>query len=250
MFQLYDFTFSHYCEKVRWALDLKGVAYTPQHLLPGFHMRTTKKIAPLTCVPILVAENRVVQDSTEIINFLEATFPDRALNPADPEQASEAIEWEEYLDEEVGVTLRRWFYFHTLPDRKRAIRFLCEGASAGQRLLFGFAFAPIRRAMMETMDIHPNSAHEAERRFMAALEKLDNILAQRPFLVGNRFSRADLTACSLLWPLCRPGEEESQIRALLPEPVYALRSQLKHRPVYSWVSELYRGQRLRAQHGN
>ena len=42
MFELYDFTFSHYSEKARWALDFKGVPYTPRHLLPGFHMRTTE----------------------------------------------------------------------------------------------------------------------------------------------------------------------------------------------------------------
>ena len=27
MFELYDFTFSHYSEKARWALDFKGVPY-------------------------------------------------------------------------------------------------------------------------------------------------------------------------------------------------------------------------------
>src|SRR4029078_1155150 len=44
MFELYDFTFSHYSEKARWALDFKGVPYTPRHLSPGFHMRTTRKL--------------------------------------------------------------------------------------------------------------------------------------------------------------------------------------------------------------
>jgi len=37
MFQLYDFAFSHYSEKARWALDFKGVPYTSHHLVPGFH---------------------------------------------------------------------------------------------------------------------------------------------------------------------------------------------------------------------
>lgn len=37
--------------------------------------------------------------------------------------------------------------------------------ASAQRLLFGFAFAPIRRAMTHMMDIHPGSAEDAERRF-------------------------------------------------------------------------------------
>jgi glutathione S-transferase len=35
MITLYQFQFSHYCEKARWALDYKGLAYAPKNLLPG-----------------------------------------------------------------------------------------------------------------------------------------------------------------------------------------------------------------------
>jgi glutathione S-transferase len=102
--------------------------------------------------------------------------------------------------------------------------------------------------MTVMMDIHPESAKEAERRFLIALDKLDDALAHRAFLVGDRFSRADLTACALLSPLCRPGEGESQLQALLPEPVCALRNRLKHRRFYHWVSDMYRQQRTPARH--
>ncbi|MGH8177498.1 MAG: glutathione S-transferase N-terminal domain-containing protein [Steroidobacter sp.] len=71
MFELYVFRFSHFSEKVRWALDFKGIPYTPRHLLPGFHMRTARNLAPRSGVPILKVDDVVIQDSTEIINFLE-----------------------------------------------------------------------------------------------------------------------------------------------------------------------------------
>jgi glutathione S-transferase len=211
-------------------------------------MRVTRKIAPRSCVPILVVKTTVVQDSTEIINFLEQTAPDPPLTPADPDQANEALEWEEYLDEEIGATLRRWFYFHTLPDRRRAMRFLCQDTSRAQRVLFGLAFAPIRHAMIEMMDIHPEPAKEAERRFLTALDKLDSALARRAFLVGDRFSRADLTACALLWPLCRPGEDESHLQEVLPDPICALRNRLKSRRFYHWVCDTYQQQRTPARY--
>jgi glutathione S-transferase len=165
MFELYDFRFSHYSEKARWALDFKGIVYAPRHLLPGFHMRTIRKLAPRTCVPILKADAMVIQDSTEIINFLEQTFPDRSLTPADPKDANEAMEWEEYLDEEIGATLRLWFYYHALPDRTRALRFLSQGAPWHQRSLLALSFAPIRRAMMQMMNIHAGAASEPKGAF-------------------------------------------------------------------------------------
>jgi glutathione S-transferase len=243
MFELYDFTFSHYSEKARWALDFKGISYTPRHLLPGFHLRTTRKLAPRSFVPILKTDGAVIQGSTEIINFLDQTFADRSLTPSDPKDANAAAEWERYLDEEIGVTLRLWFYHHALPDRGRALRFLCQDADWLQRSLFALSFAPIRRAMREKMNISAENAGEAERRFLLAFDRLDEALERGPFLVGSRFSRADLTACALLWPLCRPGESESEVEALLPPAVCALRKQFQRRRFYQWVLERYQEHR-------
>ena len=248
MFELYDFTFSHYSEKARWALDFKGVRYTPRHLLPGFHLRTTRKLAPRSCVPILKTDSAVVQGSAEIIDFLEQTFPDRSLTPPDPRDANSAIQWETYLDEEIGVTLRLWFYYYTLPDRARALSFLCSDAPWLQRSLFALSFATIRRKMTEFMNISAENASEAERRFLLAFDRLDSALERSPFLVGNRFSRADLTACALLWPLCRPGESASEVEALLCPTVWALRKQLQHRRFYGWVLQQYAEHRSSPKH--
>jgi len=194
-------------------------------------------------VPILKADSLVIQDSTEIINFLEQSFPDRSLTPPDPNDANEALEWEEYLDEEIGVTLRLWFYYHELRDRRRAVRFLCQGAPWYQRSLFAISFVPIRRAMTDLMDIHAGPARDSERRFTTACDRLDKALMRGPFLVGDRFSRADLTACALLSPLCRPGESESEVAMLYPAEVCALRKQLQQRRFYRWVLEVYRDYR-------
>jgi len=243
MFELYDFTFSHFSEKARWALDFKGVPYTPRHLLPGFHMRTTRKLAPRSSVPILKTDSAVIQGSTEIINFLEQSFPERSLTPADSQDASSALEWEKYLDVEIGVTLRLWFYHHTLSDRDRAVRFLCTDATWLQRSVFAFSFTPLRRKMTQLMNINAETASDAERRFALAFDRLDQALERGPFLAGNRFSRADLSACSLLWPLCRPGESESEVEALFSPTVCALRKQVQQRRFYGWVLERYREDR-------
>lgn len=75
MIQLYQFPLSHYCEKVRWALDYKRIPYKIKNLLPGPHLLTIKKIAPKTTVPVIVDAGQVVQDSTQIISYLDAREP-------------------------------------------------------------------------------------------------------------------------------------------------------------------------------
>lgn len=239
MIQLYQFHFSHYCEKTRWALDYKGIPYKPRNLLPGLHMKPAQRLAPQTCLPILVDGGTAVQDSTAIIDFLDRKYPDHPLTPQNPEEAKEAVAWEEYLDEEIGVTLRLWVYYRLLPDRERAVRFMLDGAPWYGRPVLALIFPKLRGKMTHLLGINAESARQSEERLLAALEKLDDALRDRRFLVGESFSRADLTACALLEPYCRPGESDAQAARILPEYVLKLRASHKTRRYFAWVREMY-----------
>lgn len=57
MLTLYQFPISHYCEKIRWALEYKRLPYTKIDLLPGSHVGVVKKIAPKSNVPVLVHDD-------------------------------------------------------------------------------------------------------------------------------------------------------------------------------------------------
>jgi len=243
MITLYQFEFSHFCEKARWALDYKGLPHVRKNLLPGLHKRVARKLAPMSGLPILVDHGTVVQDSTSIITFLDAKYPDRPLTPRDAQEAKEALAWEEYLDEEIGVQVRRWFYYHALPDRDCALGFLLEGAPWYGRPLFALIYPKVRAAMTSLMDIHAESARQSEERLVAALDKLDDVVKERRFLVGDRFSRADLTACALLRRHCAAGRTSAEVAAAAPAAVSALRDAHKARPFVSWVQETYRSHR-------
>ena len=235
MIELYQFPFSHYCEKVRWALDYKGIAYRPVNLLPGFHFRYLAKLAPKTSVPVLRDCAIVVQDSSAIIDYLDQRYANPSLTPSDPNAAREALDWEEYLDEQIGVNIRLWFYHHALPVRRLAVSFLLEGAAWHKKPLFVIVYPKVRRAMLKSMDINSDTARQAEERLRAALEKLDEALVGRRFLVNDQFSRADLTACALLRRSCMPKETSKEI----PPAVRKLRDELKNRHLCQWVRSVY-----------
>jgi glutathione S-transferase len=241
MIQLYQFPFSHFCEKARWALDYKGVPYRVVNFLPGFHLRPVQKLAPKTCLPVLRDEGRVVQDSTAIIDYLDTKIPNPALTPHDPEAARQAKEWERYFDEDIGVTLRLWFYYHALPDRHLALGFLLQDAQWYQRPLFTLAFPAVRPRMQQLLNINADTAKQSQQRLLAALERLEGALDGRRFLVEDRFSRADLTACALLSPFCLP--DEATASTTFPAAVFKLRQELKGRPFYQWVRSVYDGHR-------
>lgn len=245
MIELYQFYFSHYCEKARWALDYKGIPYAPRNLLPGLHVKPALKLAPQTCLPIIVDGGKAIQDSTAIIDYLDRRYPDHPLTPQEPVRAREALEWEEYLDEEIGVTLRLWFYYHALPDRKRALRFMLDGAPWYGRPVLAMIFPKVRSAMTEAMNINPESARASQARLLSALDRLDAVVKDRPFLVGDGFSKADLTACALLSPWVLPADAEAD--ANFPQPVRALRDAHESRPYLRWVRDIYRDYRQPAR---
>ena len=123
MIKLYQFPISHYCEKVRWALEFKGIEYETINLLPGLHTKTTKKIAPKSSVPLLVDGEQVVQNSSDILDYLEAQYPEPTLTPDLPEHEAQAQAWEEYADKEIGPAVRRLCYNTLLnhPDKVKPI---------------------------------------------------------------------------------------------------------------------------------
>ena len=110
-----------------------------------------------------------------------------------PRLSAKRLSGRSILDEEIGVTLRLSSYFPRLPDRRLALKFMLQDAASWRPLLM-LAYHAIRPAMMKHMNINADTASQSEQRLRAALDKLDAALDGRPFLVENRFSRADLTA--------------------------------------------------------
>ncbi len=253
MLTLYQFQCSHYCEKVRWALDHKGLAYRTRNLVPGLHLHTTKRLAAKSQVPILeergspAVEPAVIQGSAEIIDYLDQTRPEGRLTPVDPSGAALAREWERYLDAEIGSSIRCWFYYHALPDPSLAKRFLLQGAPWYGRPFYALFYPAVRRGMRKLMHIDAAEAERSESRLRAALERLNGALRGPRYLVGGIFSRADLTACALLAPLCLPP---AAVADALPEPVARFRAEQEAAPFFAWVAEIYRRHRASDRPGH
>ena len=146
---LYQFPISHYCEKSRWQLDHKGLAYRTRNLLPGPHRLRTQWMARINTLPVLRDGQRVVGDSTKIAYYLEKHYPERSLIPTDAESRARVIELEQQLDR-VAVHVRRWLYGQII-DRPEVMDAMLDPyrlPSPVQKVL-----APVTRAT------HPGGHH-------------------------------------------------------------------------------------------
>jgi len=204
MTTLYQFPISHFCEKARWALDYKNIPYKTKNLLPGPHVKQVMSIAKRPEVPVLKHKNNVIQHSDKIIDYLDKTFPDKCLTPADEECRKKSLEWEAFVDKEVGINIRTFFY-HTLIKHPKLLIpiFTYKGPWYG-KILMKFFFPTLRIKMIKLMRINNETAAQAKQDLKLAIDKINLHLSENKFLAGDQFSRADLAAASLLAPLVQP----------------------------------------------
>jgi glutathione S-transferase len=244
---LWQIRISHYSEKVRWALDYKGVEYERKAPPPGMHMLIALALTRggHKTFPVLQLDGHNIGDSTAIIAAIENSFPEPALYPEDRQEQRRALDLEEWFDEELGPQIRLLVWHEisrdpdlmaeaVVPDIPRPLRRVRGAGVAAAR--YASAFAGVRYGVKSS-----EAAERARGVVLAALDRLEAELDGNQYLVGDRFSVADLTAASLLYPLAFPPEGP---HVPSPPPGYErFRAQLAERDGYRWVEEMFRRHR-------
>lgn len=205
--KLYQFAISHYCEKVRWALDYKGLNYQTVTLLPGQHIKTVRQLTggKDTSVPVLDHDGHCVQGSAQILDYLDQTFPERPLTPSDPELRDQALAWERRLDDEAGPAVRCYAYHHFLKRPKVVIPMLTAGTPFYNRYLLSLVFSRVEETMRQWMKINEKTSEKSRLVMEQLLTDLAERYRQHSFLVGDSFTRADLTAAAMFAPMFQPA---------------------------------------------
>lgn len=205
--KLYQFAISHYCEKVRWALDYKGLNYMAVNLLPGQHIKTVRTLAGKhSSVPVLDHDGHIVQGSARILDYLDETFAERPITPEEPEARNQALAWEARLDEQAGPAVRCYTYHHFLQRPKVVIPMLAAGTPFYNRILLSLTFSRVDEVMRKWMKINKKTAEDSQVIIEGLLTELAEVYKKQPFLAGDTFSRADLTAAALFAPLFQPHQ--------------------------------------------
>src|SRR5438046_1531673 len=239
---LWQFRFSHFNEKGRWALDWKGIAHVRRSLLPGFHVPRVLWMTGQKSVPVLVLDRETIHDSTRIIERLERLRPEPALYPADDAARRRALALEDFFDEELGPHVRRALFHELLPETEFAAAAFTLGFGPGTQRLYRALFPALRVVMRADMKIDEARTARSREKVVAALDRIEAELGPSGYLVGDRFSVADLTAAALFYPLVQPPEFPYPWP---PVPAWfdEYRATFAARPAFNWVAETYRRHR-------
>ena len=220
-------TFSHYCERVRWALDRSNVEYEEVSPCPGFAEKYWRDVLPGhgSSVPVLLFKDDLgawshgLGGSNHILDWLAQDDHGAWLYPN-----KESRYLSRYFDETLGRYSRAWFMNFFLYSEGAAERFVGPSdASAFFKFFSRVAWAPIRTKVAEIN--RSREWEEAQYRVDLAFEEVEQLLSDgRPYLAGDSFSAADLTFCSLSTPVVSPEYTRSyQPRIPSPAPLVAER---------------------------
>ena len=237
MIELYQFPISHYCEKVRWALDFKGLEHRKVNLLPGFHAKKTIDLVGKSSVPVLVDGSVAVKNSCDIIDYLDDKYPAHSLTPDNDALRTQALEWERYGDVEIGPYVRCLCYHTLLNHPKIVIPIFTQGGPWYGKLMLKFIYPKLHATMRKFMKINDGTAEIARERLHEAIDKIYQHRKDREFIVGQEFSRADLTLASLLAPLSRPDGFGLSWPEAYPEQLEDIVTPWGDK--LAWVNDLY-----------
>ena len=220
---LRELYFSPWSERVRWVLELKGLPYARHAYQPLPDEEELRRTTGIATTPVLFADGELVGDSDAAVDWAEKERPTPALLPSDPRQRAAVRALELTATEVLAPTGRlvmigRWLAANVQPlgDHFAAKYHWSKDAEAR-------GIATLRRALPE----------------------LAGAVARSPYLVGDAFTRADLTLACMLTPILGPPPDDlfvvdEPIRAMFRLPIA---DDAAGGPLRAWRDELYRRHR-------
>jgi glutathione S-transferase len=191
-FRLFGAELSPYSVKVRSYLRYKGIAHEWIQRSAA-RQEEFARYAKLPLIPVLVgADDQAMQDSTPIVEALEAAFPDSALQPQDSGLAFLSALLEDYADEWLNKAM--FHYRWTYPaDQESAARRIVAMMFDGGEPPAGLEES-VRSRMAGRLH-HVGSSPETlpiiEASFERAARLLERVLSNRAYLFGGRPCLAD-----------------------------------------------------------
>ena len=236
---LWHLKVSPYNEKVRWALDHKGVPHLRRAAMPGSHRSVARRLGTGDTFPVLVMGGVAIGDSTRIVEALERRHPEPRLYPVEAGARVRALDLEDFFDEQLGPYLRLLVIHHASRDPGLLLGMFAPDLTPARRALARAGFGLIRRRTFAQFGIDDESVMGAFERVRAAGERFRAELRPSGYLASDGFSIADLTLAAMVSPVVAPPQFPYP-QPQRGHPLFApLRDALAESGLLGWALHVY-----------
>ncbi|MEM7018900.1 MAG: glutathione S-transferase N-terminal domain-containing protein, partial [Pseudomonadota bacterium] len=227
--KVYGASVSYYTGKLETYLRYKGLDYQRANPYPE-QARIREAVGVIQHPMVECDDGRWMSDTTPIILHLESIHSERSVLPDNPVVRFIALLIEDYADEWLWRPAMhyRWSYEH---DRELLSRILADELSAHLSVP-RFVRRNIIKRRQRTGFVHNDGVTDATRPhvevgYLNALDGMTSALAQRPFLLGDSPSIADI---GLMGPMLRHFGQD-------PTPAEIMRDEAP--VVFDWLSRMW-----------
>ncbi|MEQ1346052.1 glutathione S-transferase family protein [Acinetobacter seifertii] len=216
---LYQWEISPFCQKISRALKFKGIPFDTVNYngILGAKVPLLSKVGK---VPVIDDKGQRIQDSTRIARYLDEAYPDTPrLYPEDLNQKALAELWEDWADESL--------YFYEVYLRvndsealEEAIRISSIGRPAYEKpMVKAFILAELKTQLF-FQGLGRMKAENVEAEFIKHLDRIEQVLSQSEWLVGDKQTIADIAVVAQLGEVVRTSKKFS--KEILNRPFIAL----------------------------
>jgi GST-like protein len=202
---LYHAGWSNCSMRVRLTLEEKGLAWTSHHLDTRVGEHITAEyfaIHPYGLVPALVHDGDVWIESSDIIRYLDDTFPEPRLTPADDEGLKKLAEWRKLASEIHVSAVKTYVYASGANNRRRKSSAELQHYRSLQT---NDELLEFHARSSSATGITSQDLATAEKLLQVAFTRLDQHLGAHEWLAGNQFTLADITWVPLHYTLEQVG---------------------------------------------
>jgi glutathione S-transferase len=260
MHELTGIAFSHFVEKARWVLERFSVPYRDRRVLPFFHFAAVYRVhrgklgrtdvaSSRFSTPVLRTDDgRVLCDSADILRYVSDRF---APTGHDLYPKPEAAELERHFHDALGPHTRRVAYA-TLFEQPELMRQIAQrNVDRFQSSVFMAAYPLAKQGLTRFLEINErgvlSSIDQTRREFDAVSTRLGD---GRPFLLGDRFSAADVAFACLAAPAVLPPQYSAWLPPIeaFSETARARALAFRDTPAGTFALRLFREERARVVH--
>ena len=195
MLILHQYNMSPFNEKVQRMLNLKGVPFEDKMWRIADRGKIMK-INPIGKLPAIEHDGKVICDSTDVVHYIEKTFPDPPLIPADPALRGMVHVLEDWADESLYFYEMR-LRFTTPGNQERNIPRMVAHENGFLRWFLPKVIPKGIRKITATQGVGRKSLDQVLTDTDRHVEAVHNLLQGTDWLVGDRLSLADLAVYAM-----------------------------------------------------
>ncbi|WP_419820099.1 glutathione S-transferase family protein [Acinetobacter sp.] len=202
---LHQWEISPFCQKVARMLQFKGIAYRTVDY-NGVLGAKVPMLSKAGKVPVLDIDGQRIQDSTRIARYLDEAYPALPrLYPIDPLQKAYVELWEDWSDE-----LLYFYEMHFRVNDADALDYAVEMSAKGRPKHEIYLLKPLLKAtlnlQLKMQGTGRMAKQDIEAEFTRHLERIELVLAQTGWLVGEVKTLADIAVGSQLLEIVRTSK--------------------------------------------